>query len=162
MQTVGVEWKPREKRGRSGGGGAEAGRTEGRWDPSTETLICRPQTRGQPVPAQCCPAWPSAFPARPTTHQCLLCDAGTSPSSAALGATEASYHAVPQAAGTRQGGGLSHWHQKLQTINLSLPLCVGTMRPPRAPLAREGKSQDNGLPSPHFLVCTETWRWKKS
>lgn len=89
----------------------------------------------------------------PTAHQCLFCDSGTSPSpsSAAIGEPRPRIVWYPMRQGLGQGGSLSHWHQKLQTTYLSLPLCVGTIGPHEAlplPPARERKSQDNDLPSP--------------
>lgn len=117
------------------------------------------------MPARRRPAWASACPACPepinaasviqVRAQPLLRHQGRAP-----GLTSSS--GTPHRRALGQGGSLSHWHQKLQTTNFSLPLCVGTMGSPRALPARERKSRDNELPSPHFLVCLKLRGWNKS
>ena len=145
--------REREREEREGGGGGE-GRGGKEGGLSTEKGMGHSGTRERPVPARCSPAGLAASPAcpQPVNAAFVTRDPGTrpSPSSATNGELSSRPRIIwyPARRVIGQGGSLSHWHQKLQTTNLSLPLCVGTMGSPRALPARERKSQDNDLPSP--------------
>lgn len=118
--------------------------------------MCPSQTQEQPVPAQCGAAGSSASPARPQPlNASFVIQVQAQPLLGSHWRAQSLASSVPHTVGLRAGRRLSQWHQRLQRTNLSLPLCMGTMGPPRTLPARERKSQDNDLPSP---ISWSAWK----